>query len=126
MTSKTQGQNPLRETAVVEKAQKKNNISFCQIDIQDTSLMRRRNKNHSARKKESSVRASLFPCGNVPAGECPVVTDTKDLVDYLLSTAAFSDLKNRERQEIYGLLDRFKREGTLRIPKEYGMFVCRV
>lgn len=54
------------------------------------------------------------------------VTDTEDLVDYVLSTAAFSGLKNRERQEIYGLPDRFKKDGATRIPKEYGMFVCRV
>ena len=80
----------------------------------------------SARKKESSVWASIFPCGNVPAGECPVVRDAKDLVDYVLSTDAFFGLKNRERQKIYGLPACFREEGAARIPKEYGMFVRRV
>ena len=54
------------------------------------------------------------------------VTSTEDLVDYVLSTAAFSDVKNRQRQEIYRLIDRFKVDGVIHIPKEYGMFVCRV
>ena len=54
------------------------------------------------------------------------VTNVEDLVDYVLSTAAFSDVKNRQRQEIYRLLDRFKVDGVIHIPKEYGMFVCRV
>ena len=44
----------------------------------------------------------------------------------MLSTDAFFGMKSCERQEMYGLLDRFREEGALRIPKEYGMFVRRV
>ena len=59
----------MRETAVVEKTQKKNNISFCQIDIQDTSLMRRRNKNLSVRKRkvqsgQAFSRVEMYLRGN--------------------------------------------------------------
>lgn len=39
-----QGQNLMRETAVVEKAQKKNNTPFRRTDMQDIPLMCREKK----------------------------------------------------------------------------------
>lgn len=53
------------------------------------------------------------------------ITDTDDLVDYVLSMTAMANLTRLPRETVYRILEGQKRDGVIRIPKEYGMFVSR-
>ena len=51
------------------------------------------------------------------------VTVTEDLADYMLSLTSMADVK-LGKDELTALLDTSKNNGVIRVPKEYGMFVC--
>ena len=51
------------------------------------------------------------------------VTETQDLVDYILSLDGMADFRSVTPEELYRVLERQKNNGTLTVPKEYGMFV---
>ena len=52
------------------------------------------------------------------------VTDVEDLLAYVLSMASFAFVRHRPHEEIRSLLERERRDGVIRIPKEYGLFQC--
>jgi len=52
------------------------------------------------------------------------VTDTDDLVRYVQSMASFAYVRNWRPGCLYALLDAQKKNGVIRIPKEYGLFQC--
>lgn len=51
------------------------------------------------------------------------ITDTNDLVNYVLSMTAMANLSRLPRETVYDVLDAQKRAGIIHIPKEYGMFI---
>ena len=51
------------------------------------------------------------------------VTVTEDLAEYMLSLTSMADIK-LGRDELTALLDTRKNNGVIRVPKEYGLFVC--
>lgn len=52
------------------------------------------------------------------------ISDTEDLIDYILSMTSMATLKNIERSELYKYYESKKNEdGIIYIPKEYGTFV---
>jgi len=51
------------------------------------------------------------------------VTNTDDLIDYMMSLTSFTDFKNISRKEIHRILNNRKVNGKIHIPKEYGMFI---
>ncbi|WP_411678333.1 class I SAM-dependent methyltransferase [Caproicibacter sp.] len=51
------------------------------------------------------------------------VTDTDDLLDYMMSLTSMSDCKNISREEICQILEKRKTNGKIHIPKEYGIFI---
>lgn len=52
------------------------------------------------------------------------VTETKDLVDYILSMTSMTNL-SLDRAALFAYFEAQKNEcGVIRIPKEYGMFLC--
>ena len=53
------------------------------------------------------------------------VTDPEDLADYLYSLESMTDLDPAYRPDIVDTLRREMKNGVLRVPKEYGMFICR-
>ena len=52
------------------------------------------------------------------------ITNTDDLVSYVLSMTAMANLNKLPREVVYAVLDSRKRDGVISIPKEYGMFIC--
>lgn len=53
------------------------------------------------------------------------VTDVEDVLDYIGSLTMFPAIKP-ERQVLKKILEKEMVNGVLHIPKEYGMFICRV
>ncbi len=53
------------------------------------------------------------------------VTDPEDLVDYIFSLSGMTELQGLPRSEVRAVLERNMRDGVLRVPKEYGMFIAR-
>ena len=52
------------------------------------------------------------------------VTDAEDMADYILSLDGMSDLQRLTREEVRSVLIKNMRDGVLRVPKEYGMFIA--
>ena len=53
------------------------------------------------------------------------VTDMNDLADYIRSLTGMSSLRALPEETILNVLNSAAGGGVLRVPKEYGMFVCR-
>ncbi len=51
------------------------------------------------------------------------VTETQDLVDYILSLNGMADFRAVTEDELFRVLENQKQNGILSVPKEYGMFV---
>ena len=52
------------------------------------------------------------------------VTEVEDFADYVYSLSGLSGVSDVPRDVLLGLLEEKRENGILRIPKEYGMFVC--
>lgn len=52
------------------------------------------------------------------------VTNTDDLIDYMMSLTSLTDIGNISKQELHGILENRKVNGKIHIPKEYGIFIC--
>ena len=53
------------------------------------------------------------------------VTDVGDMVDYIRSLTGMTDLQKLPENVIRSVLEKNMRDGVLRVPKEYGMFIAR-
>ena len=53
------------------------------------------------------------------------VTNTDDLIDYIYSLPGYSDIQDLSRDTLRSVLEKNMRDGVLRIPKDYGMFIAR-
>ena len=53
------------------------------------------------------------------------ITNIGDLLDYLQSLVSFKAVFDLPSDRIYEILTRHSRNGTIELPKEYGMFICR-
>lgn len=53
------------------------------------------------------------------------ITNTVDLVNYVLSMTSMANLSKLPRETVYQVLEGQKKDGVIHIPKEYGMFICR-
>ncbi len=51
------------------------------------------------------------------------VTETGDLVEYILSLEGMADFRAVTPEELYRILEGQKENGVIRVPKDYGMFV---
>ncbi len=52
------------------------------------------------------------------------VTETDDLVNYFFSTINFGEKNELSRDEVYDKFDALKDQGIIKVPKDYGMFIC--
>ncbi len=53
------------------------------------------------------------------------ITNIDDLVDYLQSLASLKAITDLPSDRIHEILTRHSYGGTIELPKEYGMFICR-
>ena len=53
------------------------------------------------------------------------VTNVEDMVDYTFSLTGMTDLQKLSVSEVRSVLEKNMRDGVLRVPKEYGMFIAR-
>lgn len=53
------------------------------------------------------------------------VTDVEDLLDYVYSLTNMSSVAQVDRNVLKRVLEREMTDGVLKVPKEYGMFICR-
>ncbi|MCM1025570.1 MAG: methyltransferase domain-containing protein [Roseburia sp.] len=52
------------------------------------------------------------------------VTDIDDMLDYLYSLTGMTEVSNIKRDVIKKALEQNRTDGILKVPKEYGMFIC--
>ncbi len=52
------------------------------------------------------------------------VTETQDLVEYVLSMNGIADFRAVTAEQLYEILERQKTNGIITVPKEYGMFMA--
>lgn len=53
------------------------------------------------------------------------ITDLNDFLDYIYSLSSLSNISTVERPVLLDALERRTENGVLRVPKEYGMFLCK-
>ena len=53
------------------------------------------------------------------------ITNIDDLVDYIVSTASLRDLGGLSPTQMRAALEANMTNGVLRLPKEYGLFICQ-
>ncbi|MBP3655346.1 MAG: class I SAM-dependent methyltransferase [Clostridia bacterium] len=54
-----------------------------------------------------------------------LVTRAEDLAEYVMSLTAMADVESVSREMLMDLFESRMENGVIRIPKEYGMFICR-
>lgn len=54
------------------------------------------------------------------------VTDIDDMVDYIYSLSSMSNIRNIQSGELKQILESNMKNGVLHVPKEYGMFICKL
>lgn len=54
------------------------------------------------------------------------VTNLDDIIDYIFSLSNMTSFNNLPRDEIKKVLQKHVVNGVLNVPKEYGMFVCKI
>ena len=52
------------------------------------------------------------------------VTDIDDMLDYIYSLTSMTGVSNIKRDVMKKVLEQNMADGILKVPKEYGMFVC--
>ena len=52
------------------------------------------------------------------------VTHVEDMVDYIYSLTGMTDMHQLSRSEVKSVLERNMQDGSLHVPKEYGMFIA--
>lgn len=53
------------------------------------------------------------------------VTETGDLVDYILSLTGMADFRSVSEDDLFRILDAQKKNGVITVPKEYGIFIAQ-
>lgn len=53
------------------------------------------------------------------------ITNIDDLVDYLKSLVSLMAIADLPQERVREILSRHSLNGTIELPKEYGMFICR-
>lgn len=93
---------------------------FREYGIEDRTNKRFTLQNGEARLKPyfQSVQRFLYD-------DSLAVTDANDMADYIFSLAGLSALQALPRETVLQVLQSHMPDGVLRIPKEYGMFICQ-
>lgn len=88
--------------------------------VTDTS-----NKNFTLQNGEELLRGFFSNVCRFDYEDALAVTDIEDLLDYIYSLDGMASICNIERNTLKSVLENEAVNGVLRIPKEYGTFVCR-
>lgn len=86
------------------------------LDVRMNTEFTLQNGGEMLKQHFSSIKQLRYP-------DAFEITDTNDLVNYVLSMTSMAKLENVPREEIFALLDAKKENGVIHIPKEYGMFI---
>lgn len=57
--------------------------------------------------------------------DCLEVTNVDDMLDYIYSLTGMSDVSSIKKNDLKAVLEQNMVDGVLKVPKEYGMFICR-
>lgn len=88
------------------------------IDIHMNTAFTLQNGGDMLRKHFESVMRFDYP-------DAFEITNTDDLVNYVLSMTAMANLSKLPRQTVYDVLESKKVGSVIHIPKEYGMFISK-
>ena len=78
------------------------------------------------RKQVIDYKAQVMLVNAAASEQGIEVTDAEDRVGYIRSLTGMSELQEIPEEEIRAVLERNMKDGVLRVPKEYGMFMAQV
>lgn len=88
------------------------------IDIHMNTAFTMQNGKGMLAKHFQSVERSDYP-------DAFEITDTDDLVNYVLSMTSMANLSKLPRETVFAVLEMKKENGVIHIPKEYGIFISK-
>ncbi len=82
------------------------------------------NTNFTLQNGESALLKHFGKVRRVLREDALLITDAGDLADYILSLSGLYVASELGRDELVEIVNAKMTDGQLRIPKEYGMFIC--
>ena len=83
------------------------------------------NGNFTLQNGEKKLRTVFSDVRKLLYEDSLEVTNVEDMVDYIYSLTGMTDLQKLPRSKVKSVLERNMRDGVLRVPKEYGMFIAK-
>ncbi len=90
----------------------------------DRQVQNRTNYSFTLQNGESILKPFFPEVRRLLYEDALEVTDAGDMADYIFSLAGMTDLQKIPRDEVLSVLEGNMRDGVLRVPKEYGMFIA--
>lgn len=83
------------------------------------------NKRFTLQNGEKMLKNQFSVVNRVDYEDSFAVTDVEDLVTYMRTMTSMTNVKEVPFDQLTGILQQQMVDGVIRIPKEYGMFICR-
>lgn len=94
--------------------------------LKDYGITDTTNKNFTLQNGYEILRKYFSNVQRLDYKDSLAVTDIDDLLDYIYSLSNMSSIAKLERQILKEVLEKETINGVLNIPKEYGMFICKI
>ncbi len=83
------------------------------------------NHNFTMQNGAAKLHESFGDVSSIIYDDSLCITEIEDLVEYLRSLSSFKAVLDLPEQKIRDILADHMKGGTIELPKEYGMFICR-
>lgn len=100
-------------------------IEYIQDMLTDYSVQKSMNKVFTLQNGEKILKHHFSSIEKRIYKDHLEVTNTEDLVDYVLSLTSMVNLNGVSKYELSKILESKKIDGKIHIPKEYGMFIVK-
>lgn len=104
-----------------------NGMMACVCDMfRDYGILNQTNKSFTLQNGESKLKQFFDSVQQYLYDDALAVTNVDDMTDYIFSLTGMSALQKLPRETVRAVLAANMKDGVLRIPKEYGMFISTV
>ncbi len=93
--------------------------------IKNSNFKSQQNKEFTLQNGEEKLKKYFISTEMRRYEDSLEVTQTQDLVDYIVSMESFVDIQSCKVQKLHEVLESKKVGGKIFVPKDYGMFICR-
>ena len=99
-------------------------ISYLADILKDYGVKDKTNNGFTLQSGEEILRRHFSVVERYDYEDALEITDIDDMVDYLYSLQSMAKVKPEDRDNIKRALSEHTENGVLKVPKEYGMFIC--